>query len=371
MRCHGGTVLKSPLQRMRRVRATLSSPQHDKHALVRLLRSAGVLLGIFVAGTVGYYFICDQQYSLLTCAYMTIITLTSIGFGEVIPIKGYPDRMVFTITLVIFGMGLMLYFVSQLTAFVVDGDLRDMLSSQRMRKNIDRLDNHFIVAGLGATGRHVIHEMLRSERPCLIIERDEELAKAFNQEHWLELPIVVGDATHDDVLKSAGIERATGIVFALGNDRDNLFATLSARGLSESVRIITRGENPSSEVKFRRAGATSVIFTDALSGLRMATEVMRPEVTGFLDLMMRDHGEIRRIEELEIPSKSPLIGQTLRQANLRRHSDALIVATHDRETDQYTWNPGPDYLLTTRTKLIMLCLVRDIPKIEALLRDGR
>jgi voltage-gated potassium channel len=186
-----------------------------------------------------------------------------------------------------------------------------------------------------------------------------------------EIPYVVGDATDDDTLIEAGIDRAVGIVFALGNDRDNLFATLSARGLNSKIRIITRGENPSSEEKFKRAGATSVIFTDALSGLRMATEVMRPEVTGFLDLMMRDHGEIRRVEELDIPPDSPLIGRTIREANLRRHTDALIVATHDRLTDDYTWNPGPDQKLDRNTKLILLVLVKDIPKIEALLRGRK
>jgi voltage-gated potassium channel len=358
----------------KRLRA-ISAPEHDKHALTRLLRAAGVLFGIFVAGTVGYYFLCDQQYDLLTCAYMTLITLTSIGFGETIPIAGHPDRVVFTIILVILGLGVMLYFVSQLTAFVVDGDLRDMIFLRKMKRDIDQLENHFIVAGLGSTGYHVIKEMLRSDRQCLIIEQDMDIVIQFNQQVsedlGAEIPYVVGDATDDDTLIEAGIDRAVGIVFALGNDRDNLFATLSARGLNSKIRIITRGENPSSEEKFKRAGATSVIFTDALSGLRMATEVMRPEVTGFLDLMMRDHGEIRRVEELDIPPDSPLIGRTIREANLRRHTDALIVATHDRLTDDYTWNPGPDQKLDRNTKLILLVLVKDIPKIEALLRGRK
>ena len=203
-----------------RLRA-ISAPEHDKHALTRLLRAAGVLFGIFVAGTVGYYFLCDQQYDLLTCAYMTLITLTSIGFGETIPIAGHPDRVVFTIILVILGLGVMLYFVSQLTAFVVDGDLRDMIFLRKMKRHIDQINNHFIVAGLGSTGYHVIKEMLRSERPCILIEQDMDIVIQFNQqvsdEFGTEIPYVVGDATDDDTLIEAGIDRAVGIVFALGN----------------------------------------------------------------------------------------------------------------------------------------------------------
>ena len=119
------------LQRIGRI----SSPRADRNALTRLLRAAGLLFSIFLLGTAGYYFLCDGRYDLLTCAYMTIITLTTIGYGEVIPISGHPDRVVLTIALVVLGMGIMLYFVSQLTAFVVDGDLRDMLFNRQMQKH--------------------------------------------------------------------------------------------------------------------------------------------------------------------------------------------------------------------------------------------
>lgn len=349
----------------------LSSRRADRHALTRLLRAAGLLLAIFILGTAGYYFLCDGQYDLLTCAYMTVITLTTIGYGEVIPVTDFPDRMVLTIVLVVLGMGIMLYFVSQLTAFVVDGDLRDMLFKRQMQKQIDRLDQHFIVAGIGSTGQHVLEEILRSNRPCLLLdhshERIEVLMDEIEEHYGRRIPYIVGDATEDHTLAEAGIARAQGIVFTLGNDRDNLFATITARSLNPGVRIVTRGENPQSEQKFLRAGATSIIYTNVLGGMRMAAEVIRPEVTGFLDLMMHDHGEVRRIEELDIPDTSPLLNKTLRQANLRKHTDALIVATYSKKAREYTFNPGPDCKLTADTKLIVLTLVSDVPRIEALL----
>jgi voltage-gated potassium channel len=182
------------------------------------------------------------------------------------------------------------------------------------------------------------------------------------------VPYIVGDATEDHTLQEAGIDRALGIVFTLGNDRDNLFATISARSLNPNMRIVTRGENPQSEQKFLRAGATSIIFTNVLGGMRMAAEVIRPEVTGFLDLMMHDHGEVRRIEELRIPKGSSIVGKTLREANLREHADALVVAIYDITCGEYTFNPGPNQKLTEDTKIIVLTLVKDVPKIEKLLR---
>ena len=198
----------------------LSNPHHDSNGLIRLMRAFGLLTLIFVVGMFGYYIIGDGEYSLLTCAYMTIITLTSIGFGEVIPIQGHPDRVVFTIVLVILGLGMMLYFVSQLTAFVIDGELRDILFRQRMRRTIEKLDHHFIVAGLGSTGRYVLDEMLQSGKPVLVIEQNRDVFDRLDNDsstHFhRHVPLVQGMRRTDSVLQEAGIERAAGIVFALG-----------------------------------------------------------------------------------------------------------------------------------------------------------
>ena len=349
----------------------LSDRSQDTKTLARLARAAGLLLLIFVCGTVGYYLLGKGEFSLLQCVFMTTITLTSIGYGEVIPIAKHPDRMVFTIALVIMGMGTALYFVSQLTAFIVDGDLRDLLYHTRMNRKRANLSDHFIVAGIGSTGRHVIEEIARSQQNCIMIDEDLEVLRSFQEEIERstsnEVTFIRGDATSDEVLRGAGIERAKGIVFTLGNDRDNLFATITARSLNSELLIITRGDDPESKQKFIRAGATSVIYTNVLGGLRMAAEVIRPEVTGFLDLMMHDHGEVRRIEELNVPPNSPLIGKKLREVPLRRYSDALVIATYDKVNEDYTFNPGPDYEFSDHMKLILLVRVDDVPKIEALL----
>lgn len=343
----------------------LASKRLDNLILYRLLRAAGLMLATFITGTLGYYYICDEQYDLLTCAYMTVITLTSIGYGEIIPVQGHDDRMIFTIVLVVMGMGIMLYFVSTLTAFVVDGDLRDLLHGRRMKRKIERLKDHYIVAGIGSTGRYVIEELHISNRRCVVIERQEDKISELIEQ---EIPYMIGDATDEEVLIEAGIKRAHGLIISLGNERDNLFATITAKELNPKLRIVTRGDDPRSEKKFLRAGATSVIYTNILGGMRMAAEVIRPEVTSFLDLMMRDHGSFRRIEELPILPASPLIGTPIKRTAFRKHTDALIIAVHDMDSDDYHFNPGPDHVLAAGTKLIVLTLVDDVPKLEAILR---
>ncbi|MEZ4461558.1 MAG: potassium channel protein [bacterium] len=334
----------------------------------RLIRAAGLQLAVFAAGSVGYHILTDRQYDLLTCAFMTAITLTTAGYEEVVPINT-PELQVFTIALILFGMGAVLYFVSALTAFIIDGELREFLRERKISGMLEELSNHFVIAGTGDTGKFVLLEMVKLKRPVVLIDMDRERIAALEQEYGFQIPFVVGDATDDDVLIRAGLERAQGVVFSLGNDRDNLFATISARRLSANLRIVTRGEDPRSEKKFLMAGATSVIYTNVLGGLRMAAEVTRPRVTTFLDLVMRDHDHFRIVEEIPVPDGSPLAGRSIKHANFRGRTDALIIAIHE-ENDEYRFNPGPDYVIRENTQLIVLALGEDIKVIEKMLKEG-
>lgn len=349
----------------------LGTRQFDEIGVGRLLRASGLLLSIFLVGTLGYWIGTDFEYSLLDCAFMTTITLTTVGYGEVIPVSGNPGLEVFTVLLIVTGMGIMLFFASTLTAFIIEGEFRDLLQIRRMKKRIEQLDNHFIVAGVGKTGAHVIREILESQRPVIVVELDRDRVQHELDHAPRDFPYIIGDATQDEILQEAGIERAQSLITSLGNDRDNLFVTITARELNEDLRIIARGEDPDAEDKFRRAGATSVIYTNVLGGLRMASEAIRPEVTTFLDLMMRDHEHYRRVEELPVPDDSPLIGQTIRDAGIRQYSDALVIAVYDADEDDYVFSPGPDHVIVRGSKLIVLTLMDDIPRLERLIRRGQ
>lgn len=347
----------------------LGKQTHDAMVVARLLRATGLLAAIFFLGTFGYYYLTDGQYSMLDCAYMTVITLTTVGFTEVITVRGNPTLEIFTIMLIFFGMGTVLYFLSLLTAFVVEGDLRDLLWEKRMNKRINEMSQHFICCGIGETGSHVFGELVSGHYETVVIDCDRERIKHLLGEHPEQTPFLIGDATEDDTLRNAGIERAAGVVFSLGNDRDNLFATISARRLNPDILIVTRGEDPKSEEKFIMAGATSVIFTNVLGGMRMAAELIRPEVTSFLDIMIHDHGSYRRVEELEVPDGAHIIGKKLREVKIREVSDALVIAVY-LGNDRYKFNPGPDFEIESGQKLVCLVLVDDIPEIEEIIRNG-
>ncbi len=358
--------MTNPTQRLRKWIRRVSTEQRSGG--YRVIRAGGFQFGVFLMGTVGYHILTDREYDLLTCAFMTAITLTTVGYEEVVRVDT-PELKVFTIFLILFGMGSVLYFVSALTAFIIDGELREFLRERKISGMLEDLSNHFIIAGTGDTGKFVLLEMMGLKRPVVIIDLDRERIAEIEREYGIQLPFVIGDATDDDVLIKAGVERAQGVVFSLGNDRDNLFATISARRLSPELRIVTRGEDPRSEKKFIMAGATSVIYTNVLGGLRMAAEVTRPRVTTFLDLIMRDHDHFRIVEEIPVPDGSPLIGRSIKDARFRGRTDALIIAVHEAD-GEYRFNPGPDYILSKDTQLIVLALGEDIKIIEKLLKDG-
>lgn len=349
----------------------VNSRRHQSQTLYQLIRAMGALVAIFLIGTVGYHQIGGDGYTWLDAAYMTVITLTTVGFGEVIPVRGDQSAELFTIFLIIFGMGTFLYFVSSLTAFIVEGELMEMLWRRRLDKKLARMKDHFVVAGVGKTGSHVLPEIIGSDRQCVVIDRDVEAIYALFDEIGEEVPFIEGDATDDDTLQKAGVDRAAGVVCSLGNDRDNLFVTISARRLNPHAAIVTRGEDPRSEKKFKMAGATSVIYTNVLGGMRMAAEVLRPEVTTFLDLMMVDHDHYRMVEEMVVPSDSPLVGRKIREIRLRDHCDALIIAVWDSTESEYHFNPGPDFEIPGESKLIVLILIEDVPKLEALIEGKK
>ncbi len=348
----------------------ISSSRHHSQTPYQLLRALGVLFFVFVVGVWGFWIIGDGKYSLVDCAYMTVITLTTVGFGEVIPVHGNRDAEIFVMGLIVTGMGAFLYVVSSLTAFVVEGEALEMVRRIALDKKISKMRNHYVIAGVGNTGAHVFSEVAGSARDVVVIDSDAEAIHQLFETTGAEVPYLEGDATDDETLISAGIERAAGIIFSLGSDRDNLFAVISARRLNPSAAIVTRGEDPRSEKKFLMAGATSVIYTNVLGGMRMAAEALRPEVTSFLDIMMMDHDHHRTVEELPVPVGSPLVGKKLRELNFRQHFDVLVIAVWDHRDHDYHFNPGPDYELLAESKLIVLTVTEDVDRFERYLLTG-
>ena len=319
----------------------------------RLVRAAWLQVFVISVGTAGFHILTDESHDLLDALYFTVITVTTVGYYEIIPIAEDQTLQIFNIGLIIVGMAAVLYFVSVLAAFLIEGGLQNLFRRRSMDKEITKLRDHYIVAGLGRTGTNIAAELIDQGAPCVLIDQDEEKLKTFLRNTDGKAPYVVGDATDDDVLASVGVHCAQAVAFCLGDDRENLFATISAHRINDDLRIITKGNDPRSEEKFLMAGASSVIFINELGGRHMAAELVRPEVTNFLSLLFSHPERDHDIKKVDLGDQSPYIGKTVADIELDDRQLGLLIAVIDSD-DQPRFNPPPDYVLEAHSQLVFL-----------------
>jgi voltage-gated potassium channel len=303
-----------------------------------LVRSALLVALVFMIGMVGFYAIGRSEAGLVDAFYMTSITLTTIGYGEVVPVETTAAK-VFTSLYAIVGFGLFVYLFSNVTAFMVEGGLDRYLWDRKMHRTIEKLKDHSVVCGAGNTGRHIVAELLETGRPFVLIDRDAEVVRLLHQQLGASFPAVIGDATDDDVLRAAGVPRASGLVACTTSDNDNLVITLSARLLAPKLRIVSRCVDEREQTKIRRAGADAVVLLNRIGGIRMVSEMVSPHVVTFLDVMLRDQERRIRVDEVQVPADSPMTGTTVGQLHQHKIKDLLVVALRDADG---TWRYNPE-----------------------------
>ena len=277
--------------------------------LGRLYTAGLVFAAVTVVGSVGYYVIGGGRWSWPDCFYMAVITLSTVGFGETLQdMHAVPWARTWTLSLILLGSGTLLYFASTMTALIVEGDLRGAIRRRRMSTLLDRLAGHVIVCGVGSTGQHVVEELVLSRTPVVLVDVNVERIERLMADHpEATMLYVIGDATEDHVLEEAGIRRAKGLIAALHDDRDNLFVTVTARALSDSVRIVSKAAESDNISKLERGGADAVVSPAVIGAVRLASEMVRPSVLQFLDGMVRSREQSRRIEELLVTADSPIV----------------------------------------------------------------
>ena len=237
-----------------------------------------------------------------------------------------------------------------------------------MLQKISKLEGHIIVCGVGTTGIHVVEELIQTQWPVVAIDVAEaHLTRA--QELGPSLLTLQGDATEDAVLEAAGIRRARGIVAALTDDKANLFIVVTARGLNPNLRIIAKGVDVEAAQKLKKAGADSVVNPAFIGGVRMVSEMIRPQVVEFLDLMLRDRDKNLRIEEVVVPSGSWMIGKPIAEAQIRKHTNLLVVAVREAG-GQFVYNPGPETAIADGMALIVLGETESVQKLRAGITRG-
>lgn len=318
------------------------------------LGRASVLIAVVaVVGTVGYAWLAPPEYTLFDAAYMTVIMLTTVGYGEGIDLQGDPRAKAFTLGLLIIGVGTFVYFYGALTRFFIEGSLDRIFERHRMKRAVARLDGHYIVCGCGPTGAHVIEELIGRKAPVVLIERDPDVARTAVERWHGEVPVVPGDATDDEVLVAAGVERASGLVACFSNDKDNLVVTFSARALNADLRIVCRGADERMGAKLRLAGANAVVSPNAIGGVRMATELVHPVAVSFLDRVLRDHPENLRVEGVTIEAGSDIDDLSLRDLRSERLEDVLVVALQAPNGD-WQFNPDGSHRLSAGTSVVFI-----------------
>ena len=349
-------------------------PIKDRGVTLNRLINAGIaMLVVCVLGTWGYWLIGQGEWRWLQCLYMVLITITTVGYGEALPVSDGHGSLVFTVFLLISGLGVSFYFLSALTAFIIEGDLKEAIWRRRMGKIIQDFTGHFIVCGAGEVGKHVIVELIKARQKVIVLDSNESHLEWIDRQletdtlegENLEFRLMkmIGDATEDEILSLCGVERAEGLISALPTDRDNLFVVVTAHQMNPQLRIISRATNERAATKIRRAGADAVVCPNTIGGLRMASELLRPTVVGFVDLIVRDSIDNQlTVEELLIPAHSPLCGKQLLNSGIRKIGNVLVLSVFFKKKQYF--NPPPELVLEEGMTLVALGEIDDLDHLK-------
>jgi voltage-gated potassium channel len=314
---------------------------------------------IIVIGTTGYWFIGDRQYSPVDTFYMTIITVTTIGFGEIIDLSGNPLGRLFTVGIAISGIGVLAYVATNLTALVVEGELSESFRRRKMERLAQNSREHYIICGLGSVGWHIVDELRATKRPHVIIDTSKKNVER-TMEAFRDVVFLEGDATDNDILLKAGIKQARGLFAVTDDDNQNLVICLTAKQLNPGIRVVIRCNELQNSEKMSRVGADAVVSPSYIGGLRMASEMVRPTVVSFLDTMLRDSEKNLRVEEIAV--SEPFVGKTVATLNLKRHHHTLLLAVKLKDT--WVYNPSENHVIEPDSVLVVMTSLEDRQQLE-------
>src|SRR5271157_336350 len=321
------------------------------------------MLTTLATGTVGFTLI--DHYPPFDAFYMTLITMTTVGYGEIHPLS-HAGR-IFNSVLIIFGVTTIFIAIGAMTQTIVELELGDLVGKRRKKHMIDKLKDHFIICGYGRVGRGAAEELLHAGVPFVVVDIDPTRVE---RAMMAGLLAVAADSTHDDVLRQVGIERARGLVAALATDADNLFVLLSAKGLNPRIFVATRAAEEGAEEKMRRAGADAVYAPYAITGHRLAQSMLRPHVVQFLDFTTKDIGQDIAIEQVRVADTSEMVSRSIRDMQLGRDLGVIVMAIRNRD-GRMLFNPPADTAVRAGDYLIVMGRREMLRTLEGLLADAR
>jgi voltage-gated potassium channel len=327
--------------------------------LGKLVKGSIFLLIILTAGTSGYMLI--EKWSFLDALYMTVTTITTVGYREV---RTPSDAgRVFTIFLIFSGIGIMFYLLSSIAQAMVDLHVRAIIEKRKLGQKMRSIKNHYILCGFGRLGKIISRELKLNHIPVIVIDNRPEIVQTLEHEN---IPYIISDATNEEVLLEAGVERAKGLISVVGSDSDNVFITMSARGLNPNLFILARAEEEHTEKKLLRAGANRVVMPYSIGAHKMAHTIIKPAVSDFLELTVHSGQIGLEMGEVEVSAKSNLNGLTLLDSGIRQDMDVIIVAVRKKEGEM-KFNPSSKTRIEAGDTLVALGKSEDLTKLAKVL----
>ena len=338
---------------MHRVRMSLVDPVRQFQA------SLALLVVVIVVGTVGYHLI--ERLRWLDAAYMTVITVATVGFGEVRPLTDAGH--VWTMALIVVGVGTGAWAATRAVEVMLGQTLWLSVQRRRMRQSLAGLRDHYVICGHGRLGTRIERDLRARGESFVVIDWSATIEETFLAEN---IPHVIGDATHDEVLRTAGVERARGLVSALDSDANNVLVVLTARELNPDLLIVARANSEASEPKLRRAGADRVVTPDAIGGHRLALALLRPAVHDLFNEVFSFGVEIKvDVGQITIEPQSPFAGQTVAGCDLRRMRNVSILAVRE-PAGVFTLNPDAERVIQPGETLIVIGPAEAVYELEAM-----
>jgi len=326
--------------------------------LKRLFISIFVIIVILITGTFGYEYI--EGVSLLDSFYMTVITITTVGFSETFPLSD--SGKYFTIFIILTGTGTIAFAITQALELIVAGEVKNALGRRKMDKKIEKLKDHYIICGYGRIGKVICEKIIEKNIPFIVIDKDSSKIDYFNEKGII---YIIGDATKESTLIKANILYAKGLISVVSNDAENVYIILTAKGFSKNLFVIARASDEESATKMFWAGADKVFSPYTIGAVSIANTILKPNVTEFMDIVMGKNNFNIEVGEIALTNSSKLIGKKIRESNIRKIG--IIVIAIKKKTMDFLYNPGPDTVFEEGDTVIVLGQTKDIEQLENLI----
>jgi len=323
----------------------------------KLWKSISLLAGVLTFGTLGYHFVEDMPF--FEALYMTIITISTVGFSEIKPLS--PLGRIITIGIISTGVTIGAYTIGMVLRMFVEGELKKSYGRRKLEKQISKIEGHYIICGYGRIGRLICDELHAHNVKFVVIEKDTAAIEILEEKEFFHLPL---DATSEDSLLKAGIERARGLVTAVQSDADNIFIILTAKGIRPDIFILSRSSDLKNEQKLIKAGATRVVSPYLIGGNRMAQVLIKPTVIDFIDIAMMNSKLGLVMEEARIRPCSECVGKNLIESQLRQNYGVIIVSIK-KQSGEMIFNPSPNEILEQDDTIVVLGKKEDMKRLNA------